>query len=294
MIVLISDAHRFDAVTFCRLNRALIGNPPNKRPAYVLGGTSAVSKASFHALQVATTRTIPSSAPWTHVFSHRGTADPESLEHTFAGYDLVKRQGSRYLELDVVNSKDGTLFISHDLSAKRIFGVDRNFADMSDAEIMKMRSKNGESPHTLEDVIACYGTSMRYVVELKEGMRNLAEVVRIIDEHPKATFVVQCFSSNPLEELESTHPSIEKLLLVKNSLALNHGLKLPYVDAIALSQNMFDETNVKRVHAAGKRVGVYTPDSDDSLIKAITLDADIICTNHTARALALERTYGGA
>ncbi|MGI6220699.1 MAG: cell wall-binding repeat-containing protein [Coriobacteriales bacterium] len=296
VLLLISEKHRSDAVNFCKANRVLIGDAPNKHAAYVLGGTRAISKAGFKALQDATTKPVPSPAPWTHVYSHRGSAT-DSIEHTFAAYDMVKRQGSRNLELDVVRSKNGTLYVSHDLNARRVFGVNRAFGDMTDEEINALRASNGEPPHTFEAVLNRYGTSVNYVVELKEGMGGFEEFVRVVDAHPAANITVQSFSTNPLEALESTHPAMKKVLLVDylpiSQQVFNHGLTIPCVDFVAAYQNLMTEENVKVAHKAGKKVAFYTLDTDDAIKKAIALNVDAYFTNHTARALQLERAYRG-
>ena len=51
------------------------------------------------------------------VYSHRG-ASGEEIEHTVAAYDLAILYGSKYIEQDLVTSRDNTLYVSHDLSAK--------------------------------------------------------------------------------------------------------------------------------------------------------------------------------
>ena len=297
VLVLISEMHRAEAKEFCKENRSLIGNPPNKLPAYVLGGTRAISKTGFSALQASTTKPEPSPAPWTHIYSHRGSAT-DAVEHTFAAYDMVKRQGSRNLEIDLVASKDGTLYVSHDLSAERIFGVDRRFADMTDEEIEALPlNEAGEPIHTFEEVLARYGTTMNYVVELKNVSAGVSEFARIVDEHPEANIIVQCFSTTPLIDLEATHPDMKKVFLIEHSTfsqaAFESALKLPYVDIVAAYQNLMTDSNVHKARKAGKKVGFYTLDTDGALIKAIRLNVDIYATNHTSRALALERMFRG-
>ena len=47
-----------------------------------------------------------------HVYSHRGSKG--SNEHTFEAYDEAIKAGSHNIEQDVVVSRDGTLYVSHD------------------------------------------------------------------------------------------------------------------------------------------------------------------------------------
>ena len=65
------------------------------------------------------------------------------------------------------------------------------------------------------------------------------------------------------------------------------------MDIVAAYQNLMTDSNVHKARKAGKKVGFYTLDTDGALIKAIRLNVDIYATNHTSRALALERMFRG-
>ncbi|WP_094243318.1 glycerophosphodiester phosphodiesterase [Tetragenococcus halophilus] len=78
-----------------------------------------------------------------YVISHRG-ASGEEVEHTFKAYDLALDYGTKYIEQDLVTSKDGTLYISHDENAERIAGVDKNYNDMSDKEIDHLKTEDNQ------------------------------------------------------------------------------------------------------------------------------------------------------
>ncbi|MEO1781207.1 glycerophosphodiester phosphodiesterase family protein [Enterococcus diestrammenae] len=65
---------------------------------------------------------------------------------------LAIQYGSKYIEQDLVTSKQGTLYVSHDLSAKRLTGVDKQFSDMTDVEINVLKTIIGESILSLRDV----------------------------------------------------------------------------------------------------------------------------------------------
>lgn len=65
--------------------------------------------------------------------------------------------------------RDNTLYVSHDLSAKRITGVDKLFVDMTDDEISDLRTEDNEKILSLQDVFNRYGNTVNYVIELKEN-----------------------------------------------------------------------------------------------------------------------------
>lgn len=101
------------------------------------------------------------------IISHRG-ASGEEIEHSFSAYDLAIAYGGKYIEQDVVTSKDGTLYVSHDDNAKRLTGVNKNYNEMTDVEISKLRLENKENIHSLEDVFKRYGKTTNYVIETKQ------------------------------------------------------------------------------------------------------------------------------
>lgn len=55
-----------------------------------------------------------------HVYSHRGSAGPE--EHSFKAYDAALEAGAKNVDLDIVISADGVLYVSHDLNAVTMTG----------------------------------------------------------------------------------------------------------------------------------------------------------------------------
>lgn len=55
------------------------------------------------------------------IASHRGTP-MKFPEHSFAGYDYAIKHGGKYIEQDIILSKDGHLVDSHDNNLKRTLG----------------------------------------------------------------------------------------------------------------------------------------------------------------------------
>ncbi len=103
-----------------------------------------------------------------HIISHRGSGS-EELEHTYVAYDLALLYGSKNIELDVVVSADGTLWVSHDLTAKRITGIDKAYLDMTDEEISNLKTiASGESIHKAQEVLDKYGANIYYTIELMD------------------------------------------------------------------------------------------------------------------------------
>lgn len=228
-----------------------------------------------------------------HVISHRG-ASGEEIEHTFKAYDLALEYGTKYIEQDLVTSKDGTLYVSHDENAERLTGVDKNYKDMTDDEIGKLRTDDDQYILKLEDVFKKYEDSTYYAIELKEKdnsgaikpFENLVEKYDLEDN-----IIVQARNKEALEPLEDTFPEMPKLILVNTDEELDNGLKQEYVDIIGANSDLMNKKNVKKVHDNNKELSVFTLDSSEEIKEAIDLNVDSYFTNYTAKALTIEENY---
>ena len=226
-----------------------------------------------------------------HVYSHRG-ASGEETEHTFAAYDLAILYGSRYIEQDIVISGDGTLYVSHDLSALRLTGEDALYEEMTDSEIDALRTEDGQSVLRLSDVFDRYGRSVTYVIELKgEGETTDAFATIVRDYGFQDAIIVQSFHPDVLETLESLFPDMPKLFLCSDQKDFDAALDAPYADILSVSKSLMNRGNADAAHEHGKEFNVWTLNSAAEIRNAIELGVDTYFTNFTAKALALEAKY---
>lgn len=86
-----------------------------------------------------------------HVYSHRGTQG--LYEHSFKAYNEAIDAGSRNIEQDVVLSSDGELFVSHDLNASSMTGVNAAYSAMTSSEIDSLNTRAGFKVLRLSEVL---------------------------------------------------------------------------------------------------------------------------------------------
>lgn len=225
------------------------------------------------------------------VYSHRGSAGTK--EHSFEAYDEAIKAGSHNIEQDVVISSDGTLYVAHDLSAYSMTGVDRQFSDMTDAEIDGMTRHSGEKVLRLGEVFERYGKSVKYIVELRssddatiEGFQKLVEQYDL--EH---NIVAQSFESDVLDALEKIYPEMPKIFLCKTQDAVDRSTSIESADSVSVRVNFINDSTVDSIRNAGKKFSAWPLDSEEEIKLAISYDADSYFTNETARALEIERKY---
>lgn len=222
-------------------------------------------------------------------YSHRGDSI-DHVEHTWAAYDAAIAKGSRNIEQDLVMSSQGTLYVSHDENAWRITGVNRNYYDMTDAEISRLRTENGEQIHSLEDVFDRYGKSVNYIVEVRpfpEEVRQFIEIVKTSGMEDNV--IVQCKNTALIHELRTAFCRMPVLFLAMDLNDVSAGLKNPDIDIISVNRKWLSSEMGIWIHSYGKLYSVWTLDTAREMNKARRCSVDIFFTDDTALAQKMTR-----
>ena len=225
-----------------------------------------------------------------HIYSHRGVEG--EIEHSFEAYDSAIEAGSRYIEQDIVMSKDGTVYVSHDPNAVYMTGVSKLYADMTDEEIDELRTYKGKEILKLSDVFDRYGRSVNYVIELKvDDERLISGFEELIDRYGYEDIVTaQCESLAPLSSLKQKYPEMPMLYVCRTKRQIAEGMAEPYVDIIGVRANYMSAGRCDAVHNAGKKFCVWTLNTREGIETAIEIGADSYFTNDTALAMETEKS----
>ena len=223
-----------------------------------------------------------------HVYSHRG-ASGEEIEHTIKSYDLAVLYGSKYIEIDIVSSKDGNLYISHDLSAKRITGVDKTYKEMLDYEIENLRTKDNQNILSVEDVFKRY-KDITFVIEIKDHDIDLEKLNKLVTKY-NCDVIIQCNSKHILKKVKDIFANAVTLYLCYNIEDFDDAIDIMYIDIIAVSKEFMNQKNMDLVHTNGKKFCVWELNTTDDIKKAIDLGVDSYFTNYTRKAIELEKIY---
>ena len=97
-----------------------------------------------------------------HVYSHRGIEGP--YEESFKAYDEVISAGSRNIEMDLVISSDGVLFLAHDPVASYMTGVSASYSSMTADEIDGLTTYDGNKVLRLSEAFDKYERSVNYII----------------------------------------------------------------------------------------------------------------------------------
>jgi len=130
----------------------------------------------------------------TFLVAHRGSGD-NWPEHTLEAYQQSLAAGAQAVEISVCATSDGVLVCHHDLSAKRVLGIDRNIAELTWHELSEMyvdatRWLGVRTPlqpvARLDDVLKALGDDVLVFLEDKQGT-NTAALLDMMDAQRRST-----------------------------------------------------------------------------------------------------------
>ncbi len=226
--------------------------------------------------------------PTLQVVAHR-CSSANQLEHTFAAYQSAIDEGCRQIELDVYQSLDGTLYVSHDPSTLRLTGKDYIINNTSDEVLSSLTVHNGESLHTLQDFFNRFGDSILYLIELKEGTPALDNLQKCLEKNPKLikNVTVQTWDVQSLNALDSRYPDMFKQLLLNENQDVASYVKCDWIDSFALRAPQAKKEDIELAHQFGKKYWVWTVNQEEDIQKFKEWGVDGVITDHPREALEI-------
>jgi glycerophosphoryl diester phosphodiesterase len=201
------------------------------------------------------------------LLGHRGARTFRQIpENTLASFELCLQHGCDGFEFDVRRSADGQAVICHD-------------ATVGGMEIANTASKTLPLP-ALEDVLRQFAHRAFLDIELKVvGLepRTLAE----LREHPpQKGYVVSSFLPEVLAEIHDLDPAIPLGFLCETKDQLRGWREMP-AEWVIPQFKLVDRQLVELVHAAGKKIMVWTVNRADRMREFAEWGVDAIITDET-------------
>ena len=205
------------------------------------------------------------------IIAHRG-GPAYAPENTLAAFKHAIEMHVDWLEMDLHQTKDGTLVVIHDASVDRTTDGSGLVAELTLAQIRALDAGNGEQIPTFEEVLALVqGSGVGVLPELKAaGMeRELLRLLAAAEYTPRT--VVQSFSAQALETLQALDPEIQVCRLYGFEV-----LKLPQPEsahylAPPAEAVLLNPWQIRQAHAAGRQVFVWSGGLEHPLITRLLL-----------------------
>ncbi len=214
------------------------------------------------------------------VFAHRGFVE-DTLDNTFAAFDLALLSGCPQIELDVRTSSDGVLYVCHDDTLNHIAGLDWKIAEHTSEELDQVVMKNGEKLHRLSEVIGRYRGQMIYLIEFKDDTKDAKPFADVVHEYPQyaSTMQVQSFFPDILEAVHAELPNMFVQLLINQWWDVDKAIEYDWLDSLALDQKLVSADTVEKVHAGDKEIWVWTVDDPNEVRRFLDMGVDGVITD---------------
>lgn len=221
------------------------------------------------------------------LMAHRGNS-AVAPENTLAAFAEALKTPAQSCELDVHLSADGEVIVMHDATVDRTTNGTGAIADLTLAQIKALDAGGwfgkrfvGEKVPTLAEVVALVGDKVKLNVEIKSAADpdSSLKVVQILrDGGILEQSMISSFGLQALLETRKHWPKGTLALITgKGSdlqIAIDHGMQW-----FNIYYHEVDEALVKRAHAAGLKVMIWTMDDPDLWAHYAALEVDGICTN---------------
>lgn len=226
----------------------------------------------------------------TEITSHRGYS-AKAPENTLPSIQAAIDSGvSDYAEIDVQQTSDGVVVLTHDTNLKRCTGLDANVHDVPYEQIRTLDASKGYSGAdaaqfagtpipTLEEVIRlCKENGMKLNIEIKGATPTLEqETVRIIQEND---FGDQCILTSlrydALEKVKALDPTLKTGYIM--AMGVGNYYDLAAADIFSVESTFVTADMVGALHLRGKQVHAWTIDEPANAKRMVRLGVDNLIT----------------
>lgn len=206
---------------------------------------------------------------------HRGARDFRQIpENTLASFELCLQHGCDGFEFDVRRSADGQAVVCHD-------------ATVGGMEIEKTASKNLALP-TLEDILRQFAGRAFLDIELKVAGLERQTLAELRKHPPQKRYVVSSFLPGVLATIHDLDPAIPLGFLCETRDRLRGWHESPGGWVIPQFE-LADQELVETVHAAGKRIMVWTVNRAEPMREFVGWGVDAIVSDETELLVRLLR-----
>jgi len=222
------------------------------------------------------------------VVAHRGDSI-NAPENSYAAFELAILGGcSDGVELDVHQTKDGVVIVSHDdylerISGERVYVHELTYEELQKLEVGSWFSEEyrGIKIPTLKEVLELCKDQVDVQVEIKPTKYDQDLEQAVLD------IIKEVGSENETIILSLKQEPLIRARQLDDKATLMYGMylgegaieKIPYVNALSLEESLISRDLVNRIHRSGKRVFVWTINSENNLQYLVDCGVDGILTD---------------
>ena len=223
------------------------------------------------------------------ITAHRG-ASVKYPENTMSAFRGAKELGADWIELDVQQTKDKQIVVSHDTNLLRVTGVNKDIIDMNYSEIEKLdagsffnkKFKDEKIPLLSEVLEYAKNNNIRLNIELKPTGKETDFEKQVVDLIKKYDFENRCVITSQmydvLKNVKKVNKDIKTVYVM--SIAIGNITDAKSADAFSVEASNVNTYLVSKVHNEGKELYAWTVNTEESISKMIDMNVDNIITDN--------------
>ena len=226
------------------------------------------------------------------IIAHRG-ASADEPENTLLAFQRAIEQGAQMIELDLDQSADGHVIVMHDATLERTTNLRGRVAALPLADIRQADAGQGERVPTLDEVLDLTLGKVRLYLEIKEARAAANTLKAIRARRCEADVMLASFDLDLMKQLGEEVKDIE-LGLILGTPSFDPRVRwreaFPWqafrsynYQVLCMQVELCFGYLARGKAAAGKRLYVWTADSERQYARMSALGVDGIVTNQPAR-----------
>ncbi len=241
----------------------------------------------------------------TLIFAHRG-ANREAAENTRTAFDKALAYPIDGIETDVQLSRDEVAVLWHDRDLKKLKLPGKHIDDFDHAQLQAMdfaahfaASVGAEGVMSLQEFIAAYRARCRLLLEIKNRdwedvtrheikvRQTLALAGAVTDDR----ILVSSFNLDSLVYAHRVAPQFPLVFNLEPEHTVNDARRAldeqPFLHGLCVHISTLDVDMMQIVRERGKRIAVYTCNSDEEIARALLLGVDVLISDVPQKALQM-------
>ncbi|MEH7076538.1 glycerophosphodiester phosphodiesterase [Neobacillus drentensis] len=243
------------------------------------------------------------------VIAHRGDSG-NAPEHTMVSYELARRLGADYIEIDLGMTKDGQLIAIHDSTVDRTTDGNGRVNSLTLSQIKELDTgswfnqqfPNKANPQyiglkipTLEEIIDHYKDTINYYIEVKRPEDNPGmadELLQVLNSRhlienniPRGKVIIQSSDAESLKYIHSQYPNLPLIQLGSYTNRMDLPEISKYAIGVGPELTTVNKTFIEKAHSNGLIVHCWTVNNQADMEKMIDWGADGIFTNYVGLAV---------
>lgn len=210
------------------------------------------------------------------LLGHRG-ARRAAPENTLAAFELALRHGCHGFEFDVRRTADGRAVICHD---PRLAGLEVARATCAELVQHHRRLAGDAAIPCLEDVLARFAARAYLDIELKVTGLEEAVLAALRENPPQRGYLVSSFLAEVVQGIRARDPAVPVGFICDQKRALARWPALPVV-AVLPQRSLVGRALVEEIHAAGRKVFVWTVNQRREMLRLAEWGVDGIISDDT-------------